>query len=98
VRAIGGAWWRRHSAPGWADRRMQAISRMRLGKGYIRLHISAECKFRDPNSIHHCIRTLLHDEDMKRGFEEQAYMYSRDMIWPNIAMEHVNLFYKALGL
>jgi len=57
-----------------------------------------ECKFRGPDSIYRCIKTLLHDEEMKRGFEDQAYRYSRGMIWPNIAMEHVNLFYKALGL
>ena len=57
-----------------------------------------ECKFRDPESITNCINTLLNNEDMKTDFEEKAYRYSRNMIWPNIAMEHINLFYKALGI
>ena len=57
-----------------------------------------ECNFRDPESITHCVRTLLNNEDMKTDFEEKAYNYSRNMIWPNIAMEHINLFYKVLGI
>jgi len=57
-----------------------------------------ECKFRAPETMTHCIKTLLNNEDMKRDLEEKAYRYSRDMIWPNIAMEHVNLFYRALGM
>jgi glycosyltransferase involved in cell wall biosynthesis len=57
-----------------------------------------ECKFRDPQSITNCIDTLLNNEDIKHNLEQQAYSYGRDKIWPNIAMEHINLYYKALGL
>jgi hypothetical protein len=45
-----------------------------------------------------CINTLLNDEGMKTDFEEKAYRYTRNMIWPKIAMEHINLFYKAFGI
>lgn len=57
-----------------------------------------ECKFRDPDSITNHIQTLLDNDDVKRNMEERAYRYSRDTTWPKIAMEHVNLYYKALGL
>jgi len=57
-----------------------------------------ECKFRDPQSITNCIDTLLNNEDIMHNLEQQAYSYGRDKIWPNIAMEHINLYYKALGL
>jgi glycosyltransferase involved in cell wall biosynthesis len=57
-----------------------------------------ECKFKDPESITNCIKILLTNEDMKVDFEEKAYSYSRNMIWAKIAMEHINLFYKALGI
>jgi CBS domain-containing protein/glycosyltransferase involved in cell wall biosynthesis len=57
-----------------------------------------ECEFRDPNSITDCIRTLVRFEDVHGKLEERAYDYSRGMIWPNVAMKYVNLFYGALGM
>jgi glycosyltransferase involved in cell wall biosynthesis len=57
-----------------------------------------ECKFKDPESINQSIKTLLNNEEVRKNFEEKAYEYSRNMIWPKIAMEHINLFYKALGI
>jgi glycosyltransferase involved in cell wall biosynthesis len=67
-------------------------------KEVISVKCAVECDFRDPNSLYHCIKTLLNDKDLRKGYEERAYQYSRNMIWPKIAMQHVNLFYKALGL
>ena len=57
-----------------------------------------ECEFRDPSSITDNVRTLLRHDDIHRRLEEKAYRYSRGKIWPNIAMQYVNLFYKTLGM
>lgn len=57
-----------------------------------------ECRFKDPESITDCISSLIVNKEMRTDFEERAYRHSRNMIWPNIAMEHINLFYKALGI
>ncbi len=57
-----------------------------------------ECEFRDPNSIAECIRALLKDDQSRQRSGRMAYEYSRAMIWPNVAMKYVNLFYHALGL
>ena len=57
-----------------------------------------ECEFRDPSSITDCIRTLVRFEDVHGRLEERAYDYSRGMIWPNVAMKYVNLFYGTLGM
>jgi glycosyltransferase involved in cell wall biosynthesis/CBS domain-containing protein len=56
-----------------------------------------ECEFKDPNSITECIRTLLKDDQIHRKLGRMAYEYSRAMIWPNVAMKYVNLFYHTLG-
>jgi glycosyltransferase involved in cell wall biosynthesis/CBS domain-containing protein len=57
-----------------------------------------ECEFRDPNSIAKSVNTLLKDDQIQQRFGKTAYQYSRAMIWPNVAMSYVNLFYRALGL
>ena len=57
-----------------------------------------ECGFKNPDSITDCIKTLLQYDDIHGRLEERAYEYSRGMIWPNVAMKYVNLFYKALGM
>ncbi len=57
-----------------------------------------ECNFRDPHSITDCIRILLQFDEIRGRFEERAYAYSRGMIWPNVAMKYVNLFYETLGM
>jgi glycosyltransferase involved in cell wall biosynthesis len=57
-----------------------------------------ECDFRAPSSIMENVRTLLRYEDIHRRLEEKAYRYSRDMIWPNVAMQYINLFYETLGM
>jgi glycosyltransferase involved in cell wall biosynthesis len=58
---------------------------------------AVECKFDDQDSISECITKLLEDDKKKRELEERSYEYSRNMIWPNIAMVHVNLYNKILG-
>jgi glycosyltransferase involved in cell wall biosynthesis len=57
-----------------------------------------ECKFKDPNSIAERVNTLLKDNQMHQRLGRMAYEYSRAMIWPNVAMRYVNVFYHALGL
>jgi len=57
-----------------------------------------ECEFKDPNSIAKSVNILLKDDQVQQRFGRRAYEYSRSMIWPNVAMSYVNLFYHALGL
>ena len=57
-----------------------------------------KCEFKDPSSIAECVRTLLKDDQVHQRFRRMAYEYSRPMIWPNVAMKYVNLFYHTLGL
>jgi glycosyltransferase involved in cell wall biosynthesis/CBS domain-containing protein len=57
-----------------------------------------ECRFKDPDSIAGCVNTLLRDKQIHDRFGRMAYEYSRDMIWPSVAMRYVNVFYHALGL
>jgi glycosyltransferase involved in cell wall biosynthesis/CBS domain-containing protein len=57
-----------------------------------------ECEFKDPNSIAECVNALLKDDQIRQRFGRMAYEYSRAMIWPNVAMSYVNVFYHALGL
>jgi len=56
------------------------------------------CEFRAPGSITESVLTMLRNDDVHKGYEERAYDYSRGMIWPNVAMKYVNLFYETLGL
>ena len=57
-----------------------------------------ECEFKDPNSIAKSVNMLLKDDQIQQRFGRTAYEYSRAMIWPNVAMSYVNVFYHALGL
>ncbi|MBN2334926.1 CBS domain-containing protein [Candidatus Bathyarchaeota archaeon] len=56
------------------------------------------CGFKDPDSISRAVGNLMEYEHIRTGFEERAYRYSRDMIWPNVAMRYVNIFYQNIGL
>lgn len=56
------------------------------------------CEFRDPHSIAENVKNLLQYEKTRESYERRAYEYSRDMIWPNVGMRYVNLFYETLGL
>jgi len=52
--------------------------------------------FKDPHSIIDCVTTLLKNNETLERYRTRAYDYSRNMIWPNIAMKYVNLAYHAL--
>ena len=56
------------------------------------------CEFKKPSSITECIMTLLENVEYRERLERGAYQYTREKIWPNVAMEYVNLFYYTLGL
>lgn len=56
------------------------------------------CEFRDPESIADSVINLLQFGDVHDKIERRAYQYSREMIWPNVGMRYVNLFYQTLGL
>jgi polysaccharide biosynthesis protein PslF len=56
------------------------------------------CSFEDPASITESVNVLLNDDRVRERFGRMAYEYSRSMIWPNVAMSYVNVFYHALGL
>ena len=56
------------------------------------------CEFKDPESMADSVINLLKFGDIHDKIERRAYQYSRDMIWPNVAMQYVNLFYETLGL
>jgi len=57
-----------------------------------------KCNFQDSASITESVNLLLNDDRMRERFGRMAYDYSRSMIWPNVAMSYVNVFYHALGL
>jgi len=57
-----------------------------------------KCDFEDPASIAESVNLLLNDDAIRKRFGRIAYEYSRSMIWPNVAMSYVNVFYHALGL
>ena len=57
-----------------------------------------KCNFEDPNSIAESVNVLLNDDRIRQRFGRTGYDYSRSMIWPNVAMSYVNVFYHALGL
>ena len=56
------------------------------------------CEFRVPESIADSVINLLQFGDVHDKLERRAYQYSREMIWPNVGMRYVNLFYKTLDL
>jgi glycosyltransferase involved in cell wall biosynthesis len=56
------------------------------------------CEFRDPESIAREVNILIDSEKLKDQYERQAYDYTRDKIWSNVAMGYINEFYKTLGM
>jgi glycosyltransferase involved in cell wall biosynthesis/CBS domain-containing protein len=56
------------------------------------------CEFRAPESIADSVINLLQFGNVHDKLERRAYQYSREMIWPNVGMRHINLFYKTLDL
>jgi len=56
------------------------------------------CEFRDPESVAIEVNKLIDSESLKDQYERKAYEYSRDKIWPTVAMRYINEFYKTLGM
>jgi glycosyltransferase involved in cell wall biosynthesis len=54
------------------------------------------CDFKNPDSISLAVEDMIENDYMRNILGERAYAYSRDMIWPNVAMNYVNVFYKNL--
>jgi glycosyltransferase involved in cell wall biosynthesis len=59
---------------------------------------ATECRFKDPASIANSVNNLIKFEATRENYERRAYEYSREMIWPNVAMRYVNLFYECVGM
>jgi glycosyltransferase involved in cell wall biosynthesis len=59
---------------------------------------ATECRFKDPASIASSVNNLIKFEAAREKYERRAYEYSREMIWPNVAMRYVNLFYECIGM
>ena len=59
---------------------------------------ATRCEFKDPESLSENVNALLDYDSLRYKYEERAYEYSREMIWPNVAMRYVNEFYKNLGM
>ena len=60
--------------------------------------VISRCEFKDPKSISDSVINLLNDRASLEEYRQRAYQYSRNMIWPNVAMRYVNVLYEALGL
>jgi glycosyltransferase involved in cell wall biosynthesis/predicted transcriptional regulator len=56
------------------------------------------CEFKDPHSIAEHVNSFIKDDGMRASYERRAYEYSREMIWPTVAMRYINEFYKDLGM
>lgn len=55
-------------------------------------------KFKNPDSFSEAIDKILSDKDFKKNMEENAYLFSRSMIWPNVASQYLNIFNKVVKL
>lgn len=55
-------------------------------------------KFENPNSFSEAINKILSDKELKKNLEENAYLFSRSMIWPNVATQYLNIFNKIVKL
>ena len=54
--------------------------------------------FRDSNSMAKGIRKILSDEDFRKKLERNAYAYSRNMTWPNVAGKYLEVFRKIIKI
>lgn len=51
-------------------------------------------KFRDPKSLAENIEFLLENPKIKKNLEREAYKYGQKLIWPRVAKNYLNLFYR----
>ena len=56
------------------------------------------CEFKNHESIAEAVTNLLEFDYVTEQYQRRAYQYSRQMIWPNVAMRYVNLFCETIGL
>jgi glycosyltransferase involved in cell wall biosynthesis len=52
--------------------------------------------FRNSDAISNAIIDMEKNQDKKNQIEAKAYKYGRLMTWPNVALQHLNLFEKAM--
>ena len=55
------------------------------------------CEFEDSDSIAKCTIALLENDKLRERMEKNAYDYSRQFLWPEIAEKYVRLFREAAG-
>jgi len=55
-------------------------------------------KFRDSNSIAKAIDKILGNPEFKKTLEKNAYELGRTMTWPNIALNHIQVFKKTIDI
>jgi len=54
-------------------------------------------KFKDPKSFESAMINLLSNPYLKKKMEKNAYVYTRRMTWPNVALEYINTFNNIIG-
>lgn len=55
-------------------------------------------KFKDPESFTKALDYVLSNPEIKKEMERQAYSFSRQMIWPNVAIQYLRIFNKVVKL
>ncbi len=55
-------------------------------------------KFKNPDSYANAINKILDDPEYKDLLEKNAYAFSRQMIWPNVALSYLRIFNKIVKL
>ena len=55
-------------------------------------------EFNDPQSFTDAIIKILSDPKLKLNMERNAYVYTRKMTWPNVALSYLDLFNKHIEL
>jgi glycosyltransferase involved in cell wall biosynthesis len=66
-----------------------------LAEEIISAGCAMRCEFRDSDSIAICVLKLLQNSGIRKKLEKQAYNYSKDKGWSNIALKYIDLFNEA---
>ncbi|MAG52695.1 MAG: glycosyl transferase [Nanoarchaeota archaeon] len=53
-------------------------------------------KLQDVGSMRNAIEKILEDKNLKRTLEKNAYAFTRQMIWPNVAANYLEVFNKLI--
>jgi len=54
--------------------------------------------FKDPEAFTKALNDLLADPEMRNNMAEATYAFGRQMIWPNVAARHLNVFNRIVQL